>query len=159
MVAISPLLRELILAACDEPVMWDEDGPVAHVVALALHEIGRAADPADLGPGLSAIARLRASRGAAGGSRRLRADLGFAETAGVRAHPGAVVPARDRHEFPGVATAVAADRGAGAAGAGRHAGARRSFVGYASGPAFGAAFRTAFGTTPGRTRRARHPRT
>ena len=42
-VAVSPLLRELILAACEEPVMWDEDGPVRHVVALALHEIGRAA--------------------------------------------------------------------------------------------------------------------
>ena len=33
-VAISPLLRELILAACEQPVMWDEDGPVRHVVAL-----------------------------------------------------------------------------------------------------------------------------
>jgi hypothetical protein len=42
-VAISPLLRELILAACEQPVMWDEDGPVRHVVALALHEIGHAA--------------------------------------------------------------------------------------------------------------------
>ncbi|MBV9554531.1 MAG: AraC family ligand binding domain-containing protein, partial [Alphaproteobacteria bacterium] len=42
-VAISPLLRELILAACEQPVMWDEQGPVRHVVALALHEIGRAA--------------------------------------------------------------------------------------------------------------------
>ena len=42
-VAVSPLLRELILAACDEPVMWDEQGPVRHVVALALHEIGHAA--------------------------------------------------------------------------------------------------------------------
>ena len=41
-VAVSPLLRELILAACEEPVMWDESGPVRHVVALALHEIGRA---------------------------------------------------------------------------------------------------------------------
>src|SRR5690348_2224847 len=38
-VAISPLLRALILAACEQPVMWDEDGPVRHVVALALHEI------------------------------------------------------------------------------------------------------------------------
>jgi AraC-like DNA-binding protein len=42
-VAISPLLRALILAACEQPVMWDEDGPVQHVVALALHEIGHAA--------------------------------------------------------------------------------------------------------------------
>ena len=42
-VAVSPLLRELILAACEQPVMWDETGPVRHVVALALHEIGHAA--------------------------------------------------------------------------------------------------------------------
>src|SRR6516162_1274361 len=42
-VAISPLLRALILAACEQPVMWDEDGPVRHVVALALHEISHAA--------------------------------------------------------------------------------------------------------------------
>ena len=48
-VAISPLLRELILAACEQPVMWDEAGPVRHVVALALHEIGPCRDPADLG--------------------------------------------------------------------------------------------------------------
>ena len=41
-VAISPLLRALILAACEQPVMWDEDGPVRHVVALALHGIGHA---------------------------------------------------------------------------------------------------------------------
>ena len=42
-IAVSPLLRELILAVCDEPVVWDERGPVRHVAALALHEIGRAA--------------------------------------------------------------------------------------------------------------------
>jgi AraC-like DNA-binding protein len=41
-VAISPLLRELILAACEQQVMWDKAGPVHHVVALALHEIRRA---------------------------------------------------------------------------------------------------------------------
>jgi AraC-like ligand binding domain len=40
-VAVSPLLRELILAACAEGVVWDEEGPVRHVVALALHEISR----------------------------------------------------------------------------------------------------------------------
>src|SRR6185437_6350349 len=41
-VAVSPLLRELILAACAEGLGWDEDGPVRHLVALALHEIRRA---------------------------------------------------------------------------------------------------------------------
>src|SRR5215475_10400489 len=95
-VAISPLLRALILAACEQPVMWDEDGPVRHVVALALHEIAHAAtrpisvptcrdarlrrvteallaDPAD-GRGLDAFAEM------AGASARTLARLFRRET-------------------------------------------------------------------------------
>ena len=41
-IAVSPLLRELILTVCDEPVVWDARGPIRLVAALALHEIGRA---------------------------------------------------------------------------------------------------------------------
>jgi hypothetical protein len=36
-------LRELILAACEQSVMWDEAGTVLHIVSLALLEISRAA--------------------------------------------------------------------------------------------------------------------
>ncbi|HEY4041834.1 MAG TPA: AraC family ligand binding domain-containing protein [Rhodopila sp.] len=41
-IAVSPLLRELILTVCGEPVVWDARGPVRLVAALVLHEIGRA---------------------------------------------------------------------------------------------------------------------
>lgn len=39
---VSPLLRELIVAICNEPVGWDENGRCPHIVALILDEIGRA---------------------------------------------------------------------------------------------------------------------
>ncbi len=41
-IAVSPLLRELILTVCGEPVVWDARGPIRLVAALVLHEIGRA---------------------------------------------------------------------------------------------------------------------
>jgi hypothetical protein len=41
-IAVSPLLRELILTVCGEPVVWDAKGPIRLVAALVLHEIGRA---------------------------------------------------------------------------------------------------------------------
>ncbi len=41
-VAVSPLLRELILTICVEPVVWDASGPMALVAELVLHEIRRA---------------------------------------------------------------------------------------------------------------------
>ena len=43
LVARSSLLRELILAACEQSVMWDEAGTGRHFVSLALLEISRAA--------------------------------------------------------------------------------------------------------------------
>ena len=36
MIAVSPLLRELILTVCNEPVVWDARGPIRLVAALAL---------------------------------------------------------------------------------------------------------------------------
>src|SRR3954468_13671701 len=40
--AVSPLLRELVLAACAEPLEWDEAGRGGHLAALILDEIARA---------------------------------------------------------------------------------------------------------------------
>lgn len=40
--AVSPLLHELILAACAEPLEWDEQGRGGHLAALILDEIARA---------------------------------------------------------------------------------------------------------------------
>ena len=120
-VAVSPLLRELILAACEQPVMWDEAGPVRHVVALALHEIGRAATrpiavPACRDPRLQRVTEALLSDPA--DPRGLESFAGDRRRLG--AHPGAAVSPRDRHELPGVATPVAADRGAGVPRARRH---------------------------------------
>ena len=40
--AVGPLLRELLIAICNEPVAWDEGSRAPHLVALILDEIGRA---------------------------------------------------------------------------------------------------------------------
>ena len=39
---VNPLLRELILAICEEPVDWPMDGRCPHLIALLLDEIARA---------------------------------------------------------------------------------------------------------------------
>jgi len=40
--AVSPLLRELIVAICNEPVDWELGGRTPHIIALILDEIKRA---------------------------------------------------------------------------------------------------------------------
>lgn len=57
-IAVTPLLRELILAACSEPLDWDLDGRGHHIVALALDEIAQAT-VLPLGLALPKDARLR----------------------------------------------------------------------------------------------------
>jgi AraC-like DNA-binding protein len=153
-VAVSPLLRELILAACDEPVMWDEEGPVRHLVALALHQIGRAASrpisvPACRDPRLRRVAEILLSNPA--DPRGLEA---LAEVAGASARTLARLFRRDtgmtfqawRRQLRLTEALASLAQGATPARA-------AAAAGYGSGPAFGAAFRTAFGTTPGRSRR------
>ncbi|MBN8873562.1 MAG: helix-turn-helix transcriptional regulator [Rhodospirillales bacterium] len=152
-VAISPLLRELILAACAETVTWDEDGPVRHIAALALHEIGHAATrsialPACRDPRLLRVAAalradpadprgLEAFAASAGASARtlarlFRADTGMSFQAWRR-------QLRLTEAWALLAQGVPPARAA-------------ATVGYDSGPAFGAAFRLAFGLTPGQVR-------
>ena len=149
-IAVSPLLRELILTVCGEPVVWDASGPIRLVAELVLHEIARAGTrplslPACRDPRLARVAAVliadpsdpRDLDGIRGDGRRLGAD------------PGATVPSGNGHELPAMAAPVAYDGGT----------CRRSprasprlawpqAVGYASVPAFGAAFRETFGTTP-----------
>jgi AraC-like DNA-binding protein len=155
-VAVSPLLRELILAACEEPVAWDERGPASHIAALALHEIGRAATrplqvPACRDPRLRRVAEalladpadprgLGAHAEAAGASERTLARL-FRRETGMTFQQWR----RQVRLTEGLARLAQGETPPRAAAA----------VGYASSPAFGAAYRAAFGTTPGRTRRAR----
>ncbi len=158
-VAVSPLLRELILAACNEPVMWDEDGPVRHLVALALHEIGHAASqpiavPACHDPRLQRVAAalladpadprgLEAFAEMAGASSRTLARL-------FRHDTGMSFQAWRRQLRLTEALALLAQGATPARAA--------AAVGYDSEPAFGAAFRAAFGITPGQARQTANVR-
>jgi AraC-like DNA-binding protein len=148
--AVPPLLRELVLAACAEPLEWDEAGRGGHLAALILDEIARA--PAlPLGVPEPRDPRLRRLAAAlrAEPARDLTLE-GWAEQAGAsartlrrlfRAETGMGF-ARWRQMLR---LAEAAALLAGGAAPARAAAA----VGYASAPAFGAAFRAAFGMTPG----------
>ena len=155
-VAVSPLLRELILAACEQPVMWDEAGPVQHVVALAMHEISRAATrqisiPTCRDPRLQRVTEALLTDPA--DPRSLDA---FAEMAGASARTLARLFRRETGmSFQAWRRQVRLTEGMAALAQGESPARAAASVGYRSGPAFGAAFRTAFGTTPGRLRQGR----
>jgi AraC-like DNA-binding protein/mannose-6-phosphate isomerase-like protein (cupin superfamily) len=148
-IAVSPLLRELILTVCGEPVVWDAQGPMRLVAALVLHEIARAATrplslPACRDPRLARVAAVLVADPAdprdlaefaviAGASVRTLARLFRAET-GMSFHQWRR-QLRMTEALARIAQGVPLARVAGD-------------VGYASVPAFGAAFRETFGTTP-----------
>jgi AraC-like DNA-binding protein len=148
-IAVSPLLRELILTVCGEPVVWDARGPIRLVAELVLHEIGRAGTrklglPACRDPRLARVAAaliadpadprdLELHATAAGASVRTLARLFRAET-GMSFQQWRR-QLRMTEALAQIALGVPTARVAAA-------------VGYASVPAFGAAFRATFGTTP-----------
>lgn len=150
---VSPLLRELILAACAEPLEWDEAGRGGHLAALILDEIARA--PA-LPLGLPEVRDPRLSRLAdalrSDPARPLTLEDWSAE-AGASARTIARLFRREtgmsfgrwRQQLRMVEAAALLAGGATPARA-------AAAVGYASAPAFGAAFRAAFGLTPGAVR-------
>jgi AraC-like DNA-binding protein len=148
-IAVSPLLRELILTVCGEPVVWDARGPIRLVASLVLHEIRRAeirplSLPACRDPRLARVAAALVADPAdprdldgfatvAGGSVRTLARLFAAETGmSFRQWRRQL---RMTEALAQIARGVPPARVAAA-------------VGYASVPAFGAAFRATFGTTP-----------
>jgi AraC-like DNA-binding protein len=148
--AVSPLLRELILAACAEPPEWDPAGRAGHVAALILEEIAQA--PA-LPLGVPAVRDPRLRRLA----EALQADPaspltleGWAEASGASARTLTRLFRRDtgmsfgrwRQTLRLVEAAAQLAQGVAPARA-------AAMVGYASASAFGAAFRAAFGVTPG----------
>jgi AraC-like DNA-binding protein len=148
-IAVSPLLRELILTVCGEPVVWDARGPIRLVAALALHEIRRAGTrplslPACRDPRLARVAAalladpadprdLDGYASVAGASVRTLARLFRAET-GMSFQQWRR-QLRMTEALARIAQGVPPAKAAAA-------------VGYASIPAFGAAFRQTFGTTP-----------
>ena len=154
-VAVSPLLRELILAACEQPVMWDEDGPVRHVVALALHEIGHAGTRPIAVPACRDPRLMRVTEALLSDPSDARGLEAFAETAGASARTLARLFRKEtgmsfqawRRQLRMTEALATLTQGATPARA-------AAAVGYTSGPAFGAAFRAAFNTTPGQSRRS-----
>jgi len=154
-VTVSPLLRELILAACEQPVMWDEDGPVRHVVALALHEIGHAATRPISVPACRDPRLVRVTEALLADPSDMRGLEAFAETAGASSRTLARLFGKEtgmsfqawRRQLRLTEALASLAQGATPARA-------AASVGYTSAPAFGAAFRGAFGTTPGQSRRS-----
>jgi AraC-like DNA-binding protein len=154
-VAVSPLLRELILTACEQSVTWDESGPVQHVVALALHEISRASTRAISVPACRDPRLLRVTEALLADPASPLGLEAFADMAGASARTLARLFRREtgmsfqswRRQLRLTEALALLTQGATPARA-------AAAVGYVSGPAFGAAFRTTFGSTPGRSRRA-----
>ncbi len=152
-IAVSPLLREVILAACAEPLHWELGGRAHHLTELALDEIARAtALPLRLEMPrddrlLRVVVALRARpddprglddlAGMAGASPRTLARLFRAETGlSFRQWRQQV---RMTEALGVLSTGATPSRAA-------------TIAGYGSLPAFGAAFRSLFGMTPGQAR-------
>jgi AraC-like DNA-binding protein/quercetin dioxygenase-like cupin family protein len=152
-IAVSPLLREVILAACAEPLQWELGGRGHYLTELALDEIGRAtALPLRLA--MPRDARLRRAVAAllvqpndarglddlaviAGASSRTLARLFRVET-GLSFRQWRQ-QARMTEAMGALTTGTSPARAA-------------AIAGYASQAAFGAAFRSLFGMTPGQAR-------
>jgi AraC-like DNA-binding protein len=148
-IAVSPLLRELILTVCGEPVVWDASGPTRLVAELALHEIGRAGTrrlslPACHDPRL---ARVAAALVADPADAR---DLdGYAAIAGASVRTLArLFRAETGMSFQQWRRQLRMTEALARSAQGVPPGRAAAAVGYASVPAFGAAFRETFGTTP-----------
>jgi AraC-like DNA-binding protein len=152
-IAVSPLLRELILAACAEPLDWDLKGRGRHLAALALEEIARApslpfALPMPRDPRLVRLtARLRAGPDEARSLDLLAAEAGASVRTLARLFRRETGMSFQQWRRQLRLTEAVALLAAGATPARAAAS-----VGYASTPAFGAAIRSAFGVTPGSLR-------
>lgn len=152
-IAVSPLLREVVLAACAEPLHWDRRGRGRWLAELALDEIARATTlplglPTPRDPRLlRAVAALRSNPA---DPRRLEdlADLAGASSRTLarlfRAETG--LSFRQWRQQARMAEAM------GALSTGATPARAAMLAGFARQAAFGAAFRDSFGMTPGHAR-------
>lgn len=150
-IAVSALLRELILAACAEPPDWDPKGRAAHVAALILDEIARAPPLPWLG--LPALRDARLRRLAAALQADPASDLTlerWAEQCGASPRTLTRLFRRETGmSFGRWRQALRLAEAASLLAQGMPPARAAAAVGYASAPAFGAAFRAALGVTPG----------
>ncbi|WP_159011827.1 helix-turn-helix transcriptional regulator [Bradyrhizobium sp. S69] len=155
-IAVSALLREVIIAACAEPVEWAPKGRGYHLAELSLDEIARAT-PLPLGLPLPHDARLRrvvsAIRDRPNDNRSMEewGDVANASSRTLarifRAETG--LSFRQWRQQARLTEALSAlTMGAPPSKA-------ASIAGFESIPAFGAAFRTLFGITPRQARQLR----
>ncbi|CAH0145540.1 HTH-type transcriptional regulator NimR [Roseomonas sp. CECT 9278] len=148
--SVAPLLRELILAACAEPLEWDEKGRGGHLAALILEEIARA--PAlPLGvpqPRDARLVRLAAALAARPDSA-LTLDDWAARTGASPRTLRRLFQAETGMGFARWRQALRLAEAAALLASGMAPARAAAAVGYASAPAFGAAYRAAFGVTPG----------
>ena len=158
MLAVSPLLRELILAACAEPLEWDEAGRGGHLAALILDEIARA-QPLPLGvpaPRDPRLLRLAAALRAEP-ARPLSLE-GWAAECGASPRTLTRLFRRETGmSFGRWRQMLRLSEAAALLAQGVPAARAAALVGYASVPAFGSAFRAAFGQTPGAAHRRASP--
>ena len=152
-IAVSALLREVILAACAEPLDWELGGRGHHLTELALDEIGRAAAlPLRLVmPRDERLLRVAAALRARPGDGR-----GLEELAGLAGASSRTLARLFRAEtgmgFRQWRQQVRMTEALGALSTGATPARAASVAGYGSLPAFGAAFRGLFGMTPGEAR-------
>ena len=148
--AVSPLLRELILAACAEPLEWDQAGRAGHVSALILDEIARA-QPLPLGVPAPRDPRLLRLAGAlqADPARPLTLEAWAAECGASPRTLTRLFRRETGMSFGRWRQMLRLSEGAALLAQGIPAARAAALVGYTSVPAFGLAFRAAFGQTPG----------
>jgi AraC-like DNA-binding protein len=152
-IAVSALLRELILAACAEPLDWDLNGRGCHLAELALDEIARSrALPLDLPmPSDPRLRRVAAAIRARPDDRR-----GLEQWADVANASSRTLARLFRAEtglsFRQWRRQARLTEALGALTTGARLADAAAIAGFDSQPAFGAAFRELFGVTPGQAR-------
>jgi len=150
---VCALLRELILAACAEPLEWNEAGRGGHLAALIAEEVARAPR---LPFGVPALRDARLRRLADALSSDPASDFSleqWAQRCGASARTLArLFRAETGMGFARWRQALRLTEAAALLAQGASPAQAAASVGYASAPAFGAAFRAAFGITPGEAR-------
>ena len=149
-IGVSNLLREIILAACEEPIEWSLEGRGRHLAALAIDEIARA-KTLPLSLPVPQDARVRRVTDALLADPRDMRDLpGHAAKAGASPRTLARLFQRETGMgFQQWRRLLRLTEALASLAAGESRSHAASVAGYASLPAFGAAFRSTFGTTPG----------
>ena len=152
-IAVSGLLREVIVAACAEPVEWSPEGRGQHLAALALDEIARST-PLPLALPLPRDPRLRrvvsALRSRPDDMRSLEQ---WSEVANASSRTLArVFRAETGLSFRQWRQQARLTEALSALTSGVHPTKAAAIAGFNSVPAFGAAFRELFGMTPGQAR-------